>query len=70
MTISSLILFFYMKLFSTIKSLPDCSYIIFKVTVIITESASLSRTVVMEMKMSWQDFFLQDFATAHIIHET
>lgn len=69
MTISSLI-FFLHEVFSTIKSLPDCSYIIFKVTVIITESTSLIRTVVMEMKMPQQEFFLQDFATAHIIHET
>lgn len=69
MNISSLIFFFYIKFFSTIKSLADCSYIIFKVTIIITESVSFSRTALMEMKMPKQDF-LQDFSTAHIICET
>lgn len=66
MTISSLIFFFflfYRKHFSTIKSLPGCSYIIFKVTGIRTESASLIRTVVMEMKMPQQDFILFFFSS-------
>lgn len=70
--ISSLIFFFLHEVFSTIKSLQGCSYIIFKVTVIITESISLSSSALMEMKMPQQGFFffLQDFAAAHIICKT